>query len=320
MKKSLIGLLFILATSIASAQNDYPTRAIRLIVPFPVGQTADLIARILTQKLTDSLGQTVWVDNKPGAAGILGMEAAKGQAADGYTLLFATSGPMAINESLYKNLPYRTLRDFTPIGMMYEAPQFIAVRRDFSVNSLKELIEYVKSKPGQVNYGSSGSGITNHLTMELLNAQTGMQMTHVAYKGATPALTALMAGDIDLMFESGPVLLPHVASNKLKLIAVGSGQRSLALPEVPTVAESGVPNFHAKAWASLLAPLGLPKPIVEKLNTALKLALTDPTIHERLIKLGAEPVTLSPADTQDYIAKGITLWAAAVKVSGATAD
>jgi tripartite-type tricarboxylate transporter receptor subunit TctC len=156
--------------------------------------------------------------------------------------------------------------------------------------------------------------------MELLKVETGMQMTHIPYKGATPAMTALMAGDIDLMFESGPAVLPHVVSGKLKLIAVGSGHRSLALPQVPTVAESGVPGFHATTWAGFLAPIGLPKPIVDKLNGEVRKALADPTLRERLIKLGAEPLDLSPADSHAYIAKGIALWAGAVKASGATAD
>ena len=320
MKKILLGFMLSWVMSLSHAQGDYPNRAVRIIVPFPVGQTADLIARMLAQKLTDSLGQNFWVEDKPGAGGIIGMEAAKGQAPDGYNLLFASSGPLAINEALYPNIPYKTLRDFTPIAMAVEAPQFIAVRSDFPATTLKELITFVKSKSGQVNYGSGGTGLTNHLTMELLKVETGMQMTHVPYKGATPAMTALMAGDIDLMFESGPAVLPHVVNGKLKLIVVGSGHRSLALPRIPTVAESGVPGFHATTWAGLLAPIGLPKPIVDKLNGEVRKALADPALRERLIKLGAEPLDMSAADSHAYIAKGIALWAGAVKASGATAD
>jgi hypothetical protein len=320
MKKILFGLMLSAVATVSGAQTDYPNRAVRVIVPFPVGQTADLIARMLSQKLSDAMGQNFWVEDKPGAGGIIGMEAAKSQAPDGYNLLFASSGPLAINEALYPNIPYKTLRDFTPIVMTVEAPQFIAVRNNFPATTLKDLITFVKSKSGQVNYGSGGTGLTNHLTMELLKVETGMQMTHIPYKGATPAMTALMAGDIDLMFESGPAVLPHVVSGKLKLIAVGSGHRSLALPQVPTVAESGVPGFHATTWAGFLAPIGLPKPIVDKLNGEVRKALADPTLRERLIKLGAEPLDLSPADSHAYIAKGITLWAGAVKASGATAD
>jgi len=320
MKKILFGLMLSAVATVSGAQTDYPNRAVRVIVPFPVGQTADLIARMLSQKLSDAMGQNFWVEDKPGAGGIIGMEAAKSQAPDGYNLLFASSGPLAINEALYPNIPYKTLRDFTPIVMTVEAPQFIAVRNNFPATTLKDLITFVKSKSGQVNYGSGGTGLTNHLTMELLKVETGMQMTHIPYKGATPAMTALMAGDIDLMFESGPAVLPHVVSGKLKLIAVGSGHRSLALPQVPTVAESGVPGFHATTWAGFLAPIGLPKPIVDKLNGEVRKALADPTLRERLIKLGAEPLDLSPADSHAYIAKGIALWAGAVKASGATAD
>jgi tripartite-type tricarboxylate transporter receptor subunit TctC len=320
MKKILLGLMLSLIATASVAQADYPNRAVRIIVPFPVGQTADLIARMLAQKLSDSLGQNFWVEDKPGAGGIIGMEAAKGQAPDGYNLLFASSGPLAINEALYPNIPYKTLRDFTPIAMAVEAPQFIAVRSDFPATTLKELITFVKAKSGQVNYGSGGTGLTNHLTMELLKVETGMQMTHIPYKGATPAMTALMAGDVDLMFESGPAVMPHVVNGKLKLIVVGSGHRSLALPQIPTVAESGVPGFHATTWAGLLSPIGLPKPIVEKLNGEVRKALADPALRERLIKLGAEPLDMSAADSHAYIAKGIALWAGAVKASGATAD
>jgi tripartite-type tricarboxylate transporter receptor subunit TctC len=194
------------------------------------------------------------------------------------------------------------------------------VRSNFPATSLKDLIAFVKSKSGQVYYGSGGSGLTNHLTMELLKVETGMQMTHIPYKGATPAMTALMAGDIDLMFESGPAVLPHVLNGRLKLIVVGSGHRSLALPDVPTVAESGVPGFHATTWAGFLAPLGLAQPIVDKLNGEVRKVLADPGMRERLIKLGAEPLDLSPSDSRAYIAKGIALWAGAVKASGATAD
>jgi len=316
----MLAVLFGTVLNNVSAQSDYPVRAVRVIVPFPVGQTADLIARMLAQKLSEAFGQNFWVEDKPGAGGIIGMEAAKGQVADGYNLLFASSGPLAINEALYPNIPYKTLRDFTPIAMAVEAPQFIAVRTNFPANNLKELIAYVKSKSGQVNYGSGGTGLTNHLTMELLKVATGMQMTHVPYKGATPAMTALMAGDIDLMFESGPAVMPHVVNGKLKLLVVGSGHRSLALPEIPTVAESGVPGFHATTWAGLLGPIGLPRPIAEKLNAAVRQALADPALRERLIKLGAEPMNMSVDASRDYIAKGIELWAGAVKASGATAD
>lgn len=320
MKKFLLTLVLACCTTVASAQSEYPNRSVRIIVPFPVGQTADLIARMVAQFLTESLGQNFWVDDKPGAGGIIGMEAAKNQVADGYTLLFASSGPLAINEALYPNIPYKTLRDFTPIGMAVEAPQFIAIRTDFPANNLQELSAYVKSKNGQINYGSGGTGLTNHLTMELLKVATGMQMTHVPYKGANPAMTALMAGDIDLMFESGPALMPHVLNGKLKLIAVGSGHRSLALPDIPTVAESGIVGFHATTWAALLAPLGVEPSIVEKLNKGLRAALADPTINARLIKLGAEPLDMSAQATREYIAKGIALWADAVKLSGATPD
>ena len=247
-----------------------PGQPVRVIVPFPAGQTTDVVARTLAQKFTESLGQTFFVDNQAGASAIIGTEQAKNAAPDGYTLLTASSGPLAINPSLYSKLPYDKLKDFQPIGMMMMVvAQFLVVNNDFPASNLKELLAYVKQNPGKVNFGSGGSGLTNHLTMELLKANPGMQITHVPYKGAAAALIALIGSEISMMCESGPAVIAQVKSGKLKLIAVGSQRRSLAMPDVPTVAEAGVPGFNAQNWAAFLAPAGTPKPNIQKMNAEL---------------------------------------------------
>ena len=320
MKKYLIAWVLGLSAFAAMAQSTNPTKPVKVIVPFPVGQATDVIARILSQEFTETMGQSFYVDNKGGAAAIVGMETAKLAPADGYTLLMASSGPLTINPALYSKLSYDTLRDFQPIGTAVIVPQFLVINKDFPANNLKELIAYVKQNPGKTNYGSGGSGLTNHLTMEMLKSQTGMQITHVPYKGAAAALTALIGGEINMMFESGPPVIPHIKSSKLKVIAVGSKKRSVSMPEVPTVAEAGVPGFAAQTWAALLAPIQTPKPIITKLNAELVLALQKPAIKERLMTLGAETFETTPEQAVEHIKFELTNWAAAVKASGAKAD
>ena len=320
MKRILPALLLCLLSGWASAQSAYPIRPVRVIVPFPAGQATDVVARMLAQQFTESLGQSFFVENKAGAAAIIGTEQVKNAAPDGYTLLMASSGPLAINPSLYSKLPYDTLKDFQPIGMMVAVPQFLVVNKDFPASNLKELMAYVKQNPGKVNFGSGGSGLTNHLTMELLKIATGMQITHVPYKGAPAAVTALIGGEISMMFESGPAVIAHLSSGKLKVIAVGSPRRSLTLTEVPTVAEAGVPGFSALAWAAFLAPAGTPRPIIQKMNAELNAALSKPAIKERLLGMGAETLEYTPEQTAAYLKSELENWAVAVKASGARVD
>ena len=320
MKKILSALALCLLAGWASAQAAWPNHPVRIVVPFPAGQTTDVIARLLAQQFTESIGQSFFVDNKAGAAAIIGTEQVKNSPPDGYTLLMASSGPLAINPSLYSKLPYDTLKDFQPIGMIAAVPQFLVVNKDFPASNLKELIAYVKQNPGKTNYGSGGSGLTNHLTMELLKSAAGLQITHVPYKGAAAAITGLIGGEINMMFESGPAVIPHVKSGKLKVIAVGTKARSVVLPEVPTVAESGVPGFAAVAWAAFLAPAGTPRPIIQKMNSELNAVLSKPGIKERLIALGAEPVETTPEQTSAFFKNEIEIWGGAVKSSGARAD
>ncbi len=315
MKRVLAALLCMGAMMHAPARADYPDRAVKIIVPFPAGQTTDVLARTMAQQLTESLGQAFFVDNRGGAGGIIGMEGAKRSDADGYTLVMASSGPLAINPGLYPSLPYDTKKDFTAVSMVVVVPQFLVTRADFPANNLKELIDYVKKHPGQLNYGSGGTGLTNHLTMEMLKRQAGLNIMHVPYRGAAAAISGLMAGDVDLMVESGPAIMPHVQKGTLKVFAVGSRNGSKALPDIPTMDKAGVPGFDAQTWAALLVPKGTPAPIVEKLNRAMQVALQKPAVQQQFAALGAEVMLSTPAETDKYIKDEIVRWGDIIKAA-----
>ena len=279
-----------------------------------------MLARTIGQQLTETLGQAFFVDNRGGAGGIIGMEGAKRSEADGYTLLMASSGPLAINPGLYAKLPYDTLKDFTPVAMVVVVPQFLVTRADFPANNLKELIEYVKKHPGQLNYGSGGTGLTNHLTMEMFKRQADLNIMHVPYRGAAAALTGLMSGDVTMMFESGPAIMPHVQKGALKVFAVGSRNGSKALPDIPTMDRAGVPGFDAQTWAALLVPSGTPAPVIDKLNKAMQLALKKPAVQEQLAALGAEVLLSTPDETTTYIKDEIVRWGDTIKTANVKLD
>lgn len=320
MKRALAALLCMSALLHAPVRADYPDRGVKIIVPFPAGQTTDVLARAIGQQLTDALGQTFFVDNRGGAGGIIGLEGAKRSEADGYTLLMASSGPLAINPGLYATLPYDTLKDFTPVSMVVVVPQFLVTRADFPANNLKELIDHVKQHPSQLNYGSGGTGLTNHLTMEMFKHQAGLNIMHVPYRGASAALTGLMAGDVAMMFESGPAIMPHVQKGTLKVFAVGSRNGSKALPDIPTMDRAGVPGFDAQTWAALLVPKGTPAPIVEKLNTTMQQALQDQALQAQFAALGAEVMLSTPAQTNTYIQDEIVRWGNTIKTANVKLD
>jgi tripartite-type tricarboxylate transporter receptor subunit TctC len=318
MKRAFAGLLLFAAA--VAAHAEYPDHGVKMIVPFPAGQTTDVLARALGRQLTETLGPAFYVDNRGGAGGIIGMEGAKRAEPDGYTLLMASSGPLAINLSLYSKLSYDTLKDFDPVAMVVIVPQFLVTRADFPANNLKELIAYVKKNPGKLNYASGGTGLTNHLTMEMFKSQAGLKITHVPYRGAAAALTGLLAGDVSMMFESGPVIVPQVQKGTLKVFAVGSKRGSKALPDVPTVDQAGVPGFDAQSWAALMAPVGTPKAVVAKLNQAMQTALAKPEVEKQLSALGAEVIASTPEESRAFIQQEIERWGQAVKTSGAKVD
>ncbi|OZI71647.1 Bug family tripartite tricarboxylate transporter substrate binding protein [Bordetella genomosp. 12] len=320
MRNWIAGVLLGAAGVVAAAQAAYPERGVKIIVPYPAGQTTDVIARAVGQELSEALGQSFFVDNRGGAGGIIGMEAAKRSEADGYTLLMTASGPVAINPGLYSKLPYNVEKDYEPVALVAMVPLFLVVRADFPANNVRELVDYVKQRPGQLNYGSGGSGLTNHLAMEMFKSQAGLNLTHVPYRGAAAALTGLISGDVAVMFEAGPAIMPHVQAGTLKVLAVGGKEPARAFPKAAPVSASGVPGYEAQAWIVLLAPAGTPRPVVDKLNAATRKALGRADLQAKLAGLGAETVSASPEQTREFIAREISVWGQAVKTSNARVD
>lgn len=304
-----------------SALAAYPDRPIRIVVGFPAGQATDVIARVAARKLQDALGQPVIVDNKPGAAGIIGTEAVVKAVPDGYTLLVGSSGPLAINPSLYSKLSYQPLRDLAPIAELAKVPLFLAVNPAFPAQTAADLVKEAKARPGKINYASSGSGVTSHLTMELFKHAQGINMVHVPYKGSPAAVTDLISGQVSAMVDTGPALLPHMRSGRVRVLAVASKNRNPAAPDVPTMAEAGLGAFEAPAWIGIAAPKGTPPEVIETLHKALVSAWRDAAdVRETLNGLGAEPVLTRPDEFARYIKDEIDKWALAVKLSGAQVD
>jgi tripartite-type tricarboxylate transporter receptor subunit TctC len=318
--RPLVLLPLAFGTAAAFAQGAYPSKPVRMVVGFPPGQATDIVARAVAQKLTESLGQSVYVDNRPGAAGIIGTEVAIKAGGDGYTLLMSSSGPLAVNPGLYTKLPYDPVKDLAPITVIATVPLFLVAHPSLAANNVQELIALAKQRPGQINYASGGSGVTNHLVMEMFKSAAGIDLVHVPYKGGPPALTDLMAGQVSVMFETGPGALPHVRSGKLKALAAGSLKRSAAMPELATVAEQGIPGFDGVAWIAFAAPAGTPKPIVDRLHAETVKILALPEIRERLVSLGTEPVGNTPEEFSAYLRSEIAKWGKVVKESGAKVD
>lgn len=306
----------------ASAQSaeNYPARPIRLVVPFPPGGSTDFVARVVALSLTDRLGQSVVADNRPGAGGNIGTDLVAKAPPDGYTLLWANVAPVAINTSLYRKLPYDPAKDFSPITLAAVFPNVIVVQASFPAKSVKELIALARAKPDQLTYASAGNGSSTHLAPELLKAMAGIRMQHVPYKGGGPALVAVMSGEVSMYFSSVPGAMPHVQSGKMHALGVTSLARSPALPNVPTIAESGLPGFEAINWNGVLAPAHMPAPLVAKLHKEIAALLASPEVKGKLLAQGAEPAPMTPQKFAAYIATETTKWAKIVKLSGARVD
>ena len=299
------GLVF---TKPALAQS-YPERNIQFVVPYPAGQTTDVLARVIADDFREIMKATVYVENKGGAGGILGMNFGKQAAPDGYTVLVTASGPTGINPSLYKSLPYDVLNDFTPIGLIGVVPQFIIAKASVPANNLQELIDYIKANPGKLNYGSGGIGLTNHLTMEMFKHAAGLEIVHVPFRGASQAMQGLLGGDVELMVESGPVVIPQMKQGSIKVFATGSRSGSRALPAIPSVEKAGkLPEFDAASWAVMLVPAKTPPAIVEKLHAALVASVAKPKTKELFQTLGVDVTVLSPGATRDFIKTEIERW------------
>jgi len=296
----------------------YPNRPIRLIVPFPAGGGTDIVARTVGAKLTDAWGQQIIIDNRGGAGGTIATDTAAKAAPDGYTLLFGTPGGLVINPLLNSKLPYDPVRDFAPITLLALNPQLLAVHPTVPANTVKELIALAKARPGKLNYASVGEGSPNHLAMELFKSMTATEMVHVAYKGAAPAVTELLGGQVQLMFNPMPPLLPHVKSGRLRALAVGSTQRSSAVPDVPTVAEAGVPGYEYVTWYALFAPAKTPPDVIRVINTSVAGVLGNAEIAQRLSSQGAEPRASTPGQLatlmqDDYKRLGKVIRSAGIK-------
>ena len=314
-----VGIFFALVTALAHAQT-YPTKPIRLVVPFPPGGATDILARDVAQKLTEAWGQSVIVDNRPGAGGNIGSELVAKSAPDGYTLEMGTVGTHAINASLYAKMPYDHVKDFTPVILVAGVPNVLVVNPAVPANSVAELVAYAKANPGKLNFASSGNGTSIHLSGELFKVMAGVQITHIPYKGSAQALQDLLAGQVQLMFDNLPPSLPQIKAGKLRALAVTSATRAPALPDVPTLAESGLPGFEASSWFGILAPAGTPAPIVAKLNAEIAKYLATPEAKEKLLKQGANPAGGTPEDFAKHIAAETAKWAKVVKDSGAKID
>ncbi len=313
----------VIATALAfgaAAQSAYPERPVRLIAGVPAGQSTDIIARLLGAKVSEYLNQPIVVDNKAGAGGIIGLEAAKSAPPDGYTIAIATGANMAINPALYRKLPYDSTLDFEPIVTIVSSPLFLFTATGTKVASARDIPAYIRANGGQVAYGSNGNGGTPHIAMEMFKKAANIDMLHVPYKGTPPLITDVIGGQVVFAFDAGPSILPLVRDGRVKLLGVSSSQRTSVAPEVPTLAEQGFSGFSAVTWAAVYAPKGTPAHVVEILNTAFNRALKDPHVVAELKMRGAQPVGGTAAELRTFQQSEMQRWGEAVRASGAKVD
>jgi tripartite-type tricarboxylate transporter receptor subunit TctC len=306
------------AASAASPADTYPNRPVRVVVPFPAGGTTDIFARHIGDRLARALGQNFVIDNRGGAGGNIGSDAVARAEPDGYTLLVGTVGTHAINSSLYARMPYDPLKDFAPVAFLAGVPNILEVNpKNVKAKTVQEFITEAKSTPKRLNFASSGNGTSIHLSGEMFKQMTGVDIVHVPYRGSGPAVSDLIAGQVDLMFDNLPSSIEHVRAGSLRGIAVTSAKRTSALPDVPTIAESGVPGFEASSWFAIFAPAKTPKEIVDKINAEVRKAVQDPEIQKRFADIGGEIRTYSPDELRDFVRSELEKWAKVVKESGA---
>jgi len=320
MNKSLIAAL--VAASItpalaAESANDYPSKPIRLVVPFTPGGSTDILARVIGQKLTEAWGKQVVIDNRPGAGGNIGVDLVAKSPADGYTLVMGHIGTFGVNPTLYPKLPFDPVKDFQPITLVALVPNMLSVNPALPAKSVKELVALAKAKPGTINFGSGGSGSAAHLAGEYFKLLTKTEITHIPYRGTSPAVTDLIAGQIQMIITGVPPTLSFVKAGKLRALGVATAKRLPLLPELPTIAEAGVPGYEATQWYGVLAPAGVPKPIVAKLNAEMVKAIKGADVRDKLAAEAAEPVGNTPEEFGAFIRKEIARWAPVVKASGA---
>jgi tripartite-type tricarboxylate transporter receptor subunit TctC len=291
-----------------------------MIVPYPPGGSADILARAIGAKVGEGLGQPVVIDNRPGAGTIIGTEATAKSAPDGYTFMLGTVSSHAINPALNPKLPFDPVKDFTPVSLVASIPFAMIVHPSVPAKSVQEFVALAKSKPGQLNYSSAGNGTSNHLAGELLKSMAGIDIVHVPYKGSAPALNDLIAGQVSLMFDLVLTAAPHIKSGAVRGLAVTGAQRSAVLPELPTVAESGLRGYEVSAWFGIFAPAGVPQPVAKRLNAEFVKVMREPDLKQRLASLGADPLTSTPEEFSTYLRSEIDKWAKVVKASGMKVD
>ncbi len=316
----IIAILPTLLLATAHAQTAYPVKAVRIVVPFPAGGSLDVVVRVLVSRLSEALGHPLIVDNRGGAGGATGTELVAKSAPDGYTVLAGTIGGLAVSPTLNPKLGYNTLRDLAPVVQLVNVSYIVTLHPSVPAKSIRELLALAKSRPGKLNYGSSGAGTGPHLAGELLNMMAGVSIVHVPYKGSAPAQTALMSGEVDLNFENTLLVLPQLKAGRLRPIAATGTTRSKLLPDLPTVAEAGLPGFSASGWYGMMVPVAVSKDIIGKLNAEITRVLRTPDIADRLNNMAAEPAPGTPEQFGAFIRSEIGKWAKVVKAANMKVD
>ena len=324
-RQCLFGIAAMAAVALAAiwpagAQAAFPDRPIMLVVPFPAGGSTDLVARVVAEKMSQDLGQQIVVDNRGGAGGNVGAAAAAKADPDGYTILMGTVATHSINSALYRKMPYDPVKDFAPISLLVVVPNVLVVNPDFPAKNVQELIALLKEKPGEYSYASSGNGTPLHLSGELFKSMAGVDMVHVPYKGAGPALVDVMGGHVPIMFDNLPSSAEHIRAGKLRGLAVTTAERSPSMPELPTIAEWGLPGYETYTWNALFAPAGTPPDVITTLNEAAVAAVQDPGVKAKLATMGASVVGSTPEELGQHVAAEMAKWAPVVKASGAQID
>ncbi len=313
MKKIMVVLVFAAMSAPAGAAESFPSRPIRLVVPYAPGGNVDISARIIAPPMAEVLGQSVVVDNRPGAGGNLGASLVAKSTPDGYTLLVGSSGPLSVNPVIYKNLPYDSLKDFAPLSTVQSVPLIVLAGPKSGINSITDLVAAAKARPGKLTMASSGAGTTNHFAIELFSSMAGVKVLHIPYKGSGPALAELLGGQVDTMVDQLAASIGYIKDGRLKVLAITTAQRSGVLPNVPTLDELGYKGYQATTLLGLLAPTGTPRPVIDKLNAAIRKVMDNSVVRDRFRGLGTEPGASSPAEFSKRIRDELAQWRALVK-------
>ena len=320
LARAALAAAALFAANLPAAAQTFPAKPIRMVVTFPTGGAPDILARTISEKINPAWGQTVIVDNKPGAGGNIGAEFVARAPADGYTLVMGTVGTHAINGALFAKMPYDMVKDFAPVTLIASTPNLLVVNNDVPAKNLQELIALAKAKPGQLTFGSPGIGTSVHVSGELFNSMAGVKTQHVPYKGRQFAIPDLLGGSITMMFDNMPSAIPVVREGKLRAIGVTSATRSPSAPEIPTIAEQGLPGFEATSWFAVFAPAGTPRPIVDQLHAEMVRLFNLPDVQAKMKSLGLDPILGGPADLARTQQVEIAKWAKVVRESGAKAE